>query len=76
MLTEARLSVTFSTAEDILKAEDTEKGFLFFFFCCCRFGFFVEVTQEAWRLPFFVVKFLLRLEQKVGKKLEEGGRTG
>lgn len=32
MLTEARLSVTFSTAEDILKAEDTEKGFLFFFF--------------------------------------------
>lgn len=35
------------------------------------------MTQEAWRLPFFVVKFLLRLEQKVGKKLEEGGgRTG
>lgn len=33
MLTEARLSVTFSTAEDILMAEDTKKdSFLFFFF--------------------------------------------
>lgn len=30
MLTEARLSVTFSTAEDILMAEDTKKDSFFF----------------------------------------------
>lgn len=42
MLTEARLSVTFSTAEDILMAEDTKKDSFFFFLV---FGFLLGMMR-------------------------------